>query len=536
MSIKLVELLNLPSLREAKVVAGRDGLSKLVSSISVLEYTEVDALKDELFNNDEFYGSEIVISALINIKDDIDAQCRTIQHLHRVGEIGLILYYVGVFMPNLDERVIQLADSIGFTIIVMPENEMSLRYSEVIYEVIEAIVKREMASTSFVSEMIEQISEVPTQQRNIDTVLKILADRTRSSLVLTDNNNQVIHAVTWPRTSTMDLSMTVNQYRALGFDEVHIEKRQHRQPLFIARRPILQDGIASINLYIVKEKVALAKDTAIQLAEVIQVFMNLWGKHYEEISNAELMKAILNDESVKMRRLAKILNIDVSAIQVMWLLDIEKEIQSERVLKKVKTFIQNNYHVSLIDFYHNSLVILLDDSLLKEDYFQTANRLLEEIKEESGKLTITVCQNMSNTTDVQHAYSIFSEYSKMTKVIYPNRRVFSLQEIGFSKDCFMLINGGESGITNALKPLQPIIMHSNQADELLSTLAVYLLEGNNHFQETADILFLHKNTIKYRIQRIGEILKYPVTKPPEVFQLYKAVAVQRLLVEIKRIM
>ncbi|PAD88639.1 hypothetical protein CHH55_07400 [Niallia circulans] len=59
MSIKLEELLKLPSLREAKVVAGKEGLTKLVSSISVLEYTDVASLKEDLFNNDKILRSHI---------------------------------------------------------------------------------------------------------------------------------------------------------------------------------------------------------------------------------------------------------------------------------------------------------------------------------------------------------------------------------------------------------------------------------------------------------------------------------------------
>ncbi|WP_312095981.1 PucR family transcriptional regulator [Niallia sp.] len=533
MSIKLEELLKLPSLREAKVVAGEEGLSKLVSSISVLEYTEVDSLKEDLFNNDEFYGSEIVISALIMIRDDVEAQCRTIEHLHKVGEIGLILYYVGVFLPKIDDKVIQLADRLGFTLIVMPEKEMSLRYSEVIYEVIEAIVKNDLASTSFVSEMVEQISGVPLQQRNMDTVLKILADRTRSSLVLANKNNQVIHAVTWPRTSTMDIFRTVEQYREMVIDSVHREERDALQPLFISKKLIAQEGIASMNLYMIKEKDPFVRDTAVQLAEVVQVFINLWGKHYDEISTAELMKAIMNDESVKMRRLANILNIDVSAIHMMWLVEVDRALEAEKNLLKVKEFVRQNFHVSLVDFYHQTLVILLDNSVIQEDSFQSANRLLDWLREDEESFTITICQNMNNTTDVQQAYLTCSEYTKMAKIIYPYKKILTLQEINFAAECFYLMNGGELAIEKALQPLSPIMDHATQAEELLSTLTVYLLEGNNRFQETADILYLHKNTIKYRIQRIAEILKYPVTKSPEIFQLYKAVAIYRMLTEIK---
>ena len=42
-------------------------------------------------------------------------------------------------------------------------------------------------------------------------------------------------------------------------------------------------------------------------------------------------------------------------------------------------------------------------------------------------------------------------------------------------------------------------------------------------------MFLHKNTIKYRIRCMSERLTYPVTKMPEVNSLYRACAIKRLL-------
>ena len=68
MSVTVADLLKLPSLRNARLVAGRGGLDRPVSSISVLEYADANALQSELFENNEFYGSEIVITlSLIHI-------------------------------------------------------------------------------------------------------------------------------------------------------------------------------------------------------------------------------------------------------------------------------------------------------------------------------------------------------------------------------------------------------------------------------------------------------------------------------------
>ena len=61
------------------------------------------------------------------------------------------------------------------------------------------------------------------------------------------------------------------------------------------------------------------------------------------------------------------------------------------------------------------------------------------------------------------------------------------------------------------------------------TLSIFLLDGDSSVTRTAELLFLHKNTVKYRIQRISDLLGYHPDKMPETVKLYQAVAVRRLL-------
>ena len=70
MNVTVADCLRLPTLREAQLVAGAKGLDRAVSSVSVLEWPETNLLSDELI-----VGNELVISALVTIKDDVARQC-----------------------------------------------------------------------------------------------------------------------------------------------------------------------------------------------------------------------------------------------------------------------------------------------------------------------------------------------------------------------------------------------------------------------------------------------------------------------------
>ena len=87
------------------------------------------------------------------------------------------------------------------------------------------------------------------------------------------------------------------------------------------------------------------------------------------------------------------------------------------------------------------------------------------------------------------------------------------------------------------RPLLCLPLAALQADreyhDLLDTACVFLLDCDGSVTRTAEMLFLHKNTIKYRLQRIADLLGYRLGKMPETIELYRSAAVYRLLHEIR---
>ena len=198
MSITVADVLKLPSMRGAQVIGGKKGLSRIVSSISVLEYAQINAVQTELFENIEFLGNELAITGFLNNPDDVELQCMNIRRLAQVGEVGMILFYVGVVMKRVDQRLIDLANELDFVLICMPLGQKNQRYSEVICEVMELIHRDQMNGANLVSELLEQAASLPAHRRTVDSMLRMLSNRLSASVVLMDSSRRVLNEAAWP--------------------------------------------------------------------------------------------------------------------------------------------------------------------------------------------------------------------------------------------------------------------------------------------------------------------------------------------------
>lgn len=117
MSLTVAQLMELPSLRRAKVLAGHRSLDRIVTGITVLEYSTPTDMQKKLYDSIDFWGSELILTGFCNIAEDVEAQCSNIRMLAMAGEVGIILYYVGLIMPEVDRRLIQLAEELDFVLI-----------------------------------------------------------------------------------------------------------------------------------------------------------------------------------------------------------------------------------------------------------------------------------------------------------------------------------------------------------------------------------------------------------------------------------
>jgi len=536
MSITVADCLKLSALREAAVIGGANGLDKIVAAVSVLEYAEPAMLKNSLF-----IGNELLITAFISAKDDVEKQCETLRRLSEVGVVALALYYVGIFVPKVDDRLVLLADELGLPLILMPPNRLDCRYGEVISEVLETIFKDQAKETYFVPGMLDRISQLPERQRTISTVMRMLSDRLRYSLLLADKSMSPLAEASWPMSVQWDYIQIINGYKAstAQLSETHtFEYNDGGSEAFVTHVPILSKKRNNMHLFAVSMNEKPLESSLSQAAELIHLYINFWSRPFPISSADEIIKAILSDEPMLMRQIAREMRINTAAIHTMWILKerdrIEENELRQRNLRRIlraKLFLQQRHKLVLADTYEDDVVLFMDDLPYAELENGIKEEFMEALNEPLQKPVLACFTDLTNTRSASDAYLLLQHCWDTLRIVYPKHDVVGPEELLFAQKCKHIMENERSMTDRYTKPLD-ILKSRDKSGDLIETLSVFLLDAGGSMRETGKLMFLHKNTVKYRINTIKELVGSDITKMPKYYDLYLAAAINRLMKEL----
>lgn len=534
MSITVADCLRVPALHEAQVVAGHNGLDRIVSNVTVLEYANAAALESQLF-----LGNEMIISALVSVKDDVEAQCKVLCRLHEMGEVYLILYYVGIYVPRVDEKLIKIADELDFPLIVMPTFQYNHRYSEAIADVVAAIINDQKQETDLVTSMLDRIALLKEELRNIGVVMRMLSDRLRCSLLLGDRKGQNLAFAAWPMAAHWaeeDLNRIISQRHEQPTHKNSQMKQIRGRSLRVSSVSFDIEKQNGLFLLCIDEHGTVDEQYLRQAAEVLQLFANIWNDDFAREGPDALLRAILSNQPVEMRRIARNLHIDVESLDTMWIVMNRDEKLSrarrrqlgERMAGVLTNYVQENFNTILVDVFETYVMAFMGMPRRSAAGSDLREGFVEEMLAVDGQALLVACTNLDTTEDVRSAYVLMEQNIEIATKIFPLRRVISMNELQFANTCRLIGAEGEAAVMKYMALLKPILREEN-GDVVADTLTAFMLDYRDSIQATAAHMFIHKNTVKYRLRRAKECLGYDVTKMPEMIDLYTALAIYRIM-------
>lgn len=505
MSITLRDCLNLPSLSLGKVIAGKKGLDSIVTTVSVLEFNDTDEPEITTPN-------ELLISALYCVKDDIDAQCRLIENAKRSGDVGLVLFYSDVILETVHPKVIKIADFLQFPIILMPEKDTGLKYSDVISDVMEAIFMDRKAKNYFVSDTIDRLTQSPEKDRTPSMVLRLASAYAKASFFLCDNKENLIASSFWPIANHMD------------FQEVQILYKYHDDPTKRTYRVEFSDKNGSqLVLYTVTQNARLNTSILNEVVEVVQLFSLLWNYNLDLQSSEALIPPLLEGDMERVDFICKRNGIDLSKYNELRILQVPDD--SSIKSKDLREIFAELKIPTILDSFGNYMVALYENT-------DTVKISMLEIDLQSymlsKKLTpvSTLLHSKKMVEDASSFYKMFSSNIKSLKKIYPRKEIFSYSDVIFVNRVLSIFTSVDRDSRYYINLLAPLVEDTDE--ELLPTLLTYLLDANAEVKATSELLFVHRNTVLYRLNKIRNLLNCNLNDLPQSYDIYVAAAIRRL--------
>lgn len=505
MKMTVKNLLSFSTLKKARIIAGKKGVYNNVNGVTVLEIAGDEVSGAIELMTESAKRQDIMISALYTAKDDIAKQCKTIESMHRLNVSGLIVFYYGKIIRKFSDEVIQLCDRLNFPLIVVDyETNKEVSYEDVMKEIF-AMLKRQ-------DEYFHRraISAMWKEWENGGTVRDVLMSISR--YILSD--------ITIASFTSKQVLLSTEE----TYDERLIEK-------------IIEESITGNNRHLINEgdETCWVENYHSDKLDVIIILKTSSKNQFQDwmLSCVKLCIDVYNEE------LALTGNDEIIKLLIEGTFDINMPILSEKEHSKwsflVAEGIEENLFKAFICTLDSGKIPYLKGMfksykvvlLINDDNFC---RMQDEIKElfstDQQGICVYVDQISSKSILMEclsRAIALFHYY----KVVFPFRNIIEWSEIKVLNNNVNCTDECENRLKEALlDPLKRFDEEHNGC--LMKTLQAFMVDFNGDYYKTSQHLFVHKNTIQYRINSAMEILNINLKDNSQMLYLYDALIADRI--------
>lgn len=506
--LTLEEILEIEQLKDCIVLAGKNGVKNNVDSVSVLE---VPTSKLYIKEN------ELLISALYSIKDSVEKQVETIYMIQKSGAAGLIIAHIGVILNKISDDIISICNELDFPLIIAPKDKP---YIDIISPIIDGILyeqNKNLVKTIDLYSLIYEATLKDNSYRNILATLESLIER---RALFVDTNFYVYD-------SSGERKEEFNKLNEI-LDEINVSDNLETKEISFDNKifsiyPIYSNYYYYGTLLIYKAN-KLDQFEMIALNQIKSILVSAsFSKTKREQYKNELIDSFFQEllfseninEKMAYRR-AKSLNINLGNYNSIMVLDVKNFNElttkmSEEEIMDFKNKIVNKVNMHMLKFTKNffitsvsdKIVILFDEHRIKNHLKKLGEDIIRVFKDKDLFIRISIDDGIKNIFD----FKIKCEQS--IRALYINKKIFPEKDIVFYKEVMLIdtiyrnLNYGD--IELLLEKINPIIIYDKEnGADLINTL-FNLINNNNNVSKVADLMFLHRNTVSQRIDKIKQL-------------------------------
>ncbi len=510
MPIRVKDVLKLDGFKHARIVAGEGGLSNIVNNANLMEVPDIFPYVDV---------HNLLITTLYPIYNDETATDQLIPRLSELNLAGICIKPVR-YIEEIKPIMIEQANDLDFPIIELPQGS---NLSDLVAEILALSLKNHIDMLQFRNQVHQNFMELFLKGEEIDSLVNSLSKIVQFPTILLDNDFNITHMSKDLDGQNPSIILNPNNQNSNSFkietkdaiyDEDtyvkhHINAGKTRFGYIVLLKgkdenPNLKIAIEQASLLIAsvfyKNNAVLEKEKGFQDVFIRDV---LQGKIYSPIEMINKAKTFgWNMEFPMSIMTIKLLMEDNSKKRAL----IEEILDSrfiEKILEDRLIINSNKIKVVYID---DSIVIFINVIFMKnikDNCIEVGNVIANRLKGKS-KVGIGISNIIDNVNRFSQAYKEAQSCVVAGTVLYNDSFVNHYSDF----EIFDIIKEvKDMDILNKYvdSKLGKIIEHDKTNDmKLMETLRV-LIENNFNIKKSAESLFIHYNTLRYRIDRITEL-------------------------------
>ncbi|MGI6485904.1 MAG: PucR family transcriptional regulator [Tepidanaerobacteraceae bacterium] len=522
--ISVRKAIEIGGLKKGVVIAGHGGLDKQISSVSVLEATS-----SEVAN--WIRGGELFITSFYSIADDIDKQLNIIRILAQRSCSGLVICSLGFWLKQVSEEVISLANNLNLPLILVPSD---MAYVDIITPLMDEILKIEKEKLLFASNVQKQLYDVILADKDVHDLLSTLGSIIKKRLALFDSDNICISKHKVKSEEIPEIKQIVKR---------NIVDFRNPSPLWVSQKKVLIYPIILTSQYygylVILDMIDKDEKILLTIGQAIIAIglMFTKKKRFEDMKDtlkrdfiADLMTWNFSNETVAHTR-AKSFGWDLTNKHLLLICnidnfnDLNKQNKAEGsmlyaknfILPKIEEIILNDNSKNLVGLRSDLIIVLLEGKEDEKNLYKRAKKLGDRIikyaKDNQLFISIGICNYFGKIQDISKGYKEAIKAIKLGRKIFGRGNCIFYSDLGVYTLLDQLANRESTKkiVDQALERLKEYDLQTKSS--LLQTLEK-LIEHNGNMQAVSDELYLHKNTIFYRKNKITSLLGHdPLLNP-----------------------
>lgn len=197
-----------------------------------------------------------------------------------------------------------------------------------------------------------------------------------------------------------------------------------------------------------------------------------------------------------------------------------KEARNVQILEKIESILTSYYFVSYLG--KGTEIITLIPGNNEKELENNLHRMIEQLSYEFNPHTfsIGIGNSYSDVAYIRTSYlQALEVIETVTFLNLSNKHVFYYDDIGMYRHLKTMYKKNVSEQYRNKKIVTLMQKDFTSKSELVKTL-FYFLKNDSKVKQTADDLFIHPNTLQYRLKQIGELISIDFTDMMEKTSLF----------------